>query len=213
MPIWSQWEPSFPPTQGDKVLREISLSAALLCGLLTSGNAMDYRLVPMGAGDVVILMSGSIREGDLSKLHAFIRNETKNVHGLLGFALNSPGGDLLEAENISQFIRKVGALTIVGDGAVCASACFLLFAAGKGKIVHPRAKIAVHSASMGNLENPTALAATTAMARDAAALGVPAGILGKMVMTRAAGVDFLSREDLTSMGVEFTGDEPDNTFK
>ena len=101
----------------------------------------------------------------------------------------------------------------MGDGALFASACFLLFAAGKGKVVHPRAKIAVHSASVGSLENPAALAATTAMARDAAALGVPAGILGKMVMTRSEDADFLSRGDLVSMRVDFTGDEPDDTFK
>jgi hypothetical protein len=188
--------------------------ASLLLGMMmNSGEAMDYRAVPLGNSDIVILMSGPIRRGDLDKLHAFIRNRTKDVHGLYGFALNSPGGDLLEAETISQFIRKVNALTIVGDGDLCASACFLLFAAGKGKVVHPRAKIAVHSVSVDNHENPSALAATTAMARDAATLGVPPAIIGKMVTMPARGVDFLSRQDLASMDASFTSDAPDDTFR
>jgi hypothetical protein len=159
--------------------------ASLLLGMMmNSGEAMDYRAVPLGNSDIVILMSGPIRRGDLDKLHAFIRNRTKDVHGLYGFALNSPGGDLLEAEAISQFIRKVNALTIVGDGDLCASACFLLFAA-----------------------------ATTAMARDAATLGVPPAIIGKMVTMPARGVDFLSRQDLASMDASFTSDAPDDTFR
>ena len=196
-----------------KSLRGFLLFVAGLLGCSMVASAMDYHIAPMGNNDIVIVMSGPIREGDLNKLHAFIRNNTKNVHGLFGFALNSPGGDILEAEAITKFIKKLGVLTIVSDGDLCASACFLLFAAGKGKLVHPRAKIAVHSVSIGNVENPTALAATTAMARDAATVGVPVAIIGKMVAMPAEGIDFLSRDDLQSMGVEFLPNEPDNTFR
>ena len=195
-------------------MNNLRATLLLITALLwfSTANAMDYHIAPMGNNDIVIVMSGPIRKGDLKNLHAFIRNNTKNVHGLFGFALNSPGGDVLEAEARTQFVKKLGVLTIVSGGDLCASACFLLFAAGKGKIVHPRARIAVHSVSMNTVENPEALAATTAMARDAAALGVPAAIIGKMVTMPAEGIEFLSREDLQSMGAEFLPDEPDNTF-
>jgi hypothetical protein len=121
---------------------------------------------------------------------------------LFGFALNSPGGLISEAETIAKMIHSIsGARTIVGDENICASACFLIFAAGQRKMVHYRAKVVVHATSSGEqLENIAALAATTAMARDAAELGVPASIVGKIVATPPGRMDVLSRADLMSMG-------------
>ncbi len=42
---------------------------------------------------------------------------------------------------------------------------------------------------------------TTLLARDAAACGVPPGILGKLVTTHPGRITWLSHADLTSMGV------------
>jgi hypothetical protein len=179
--------------------------------------AMDYSLVSVGRNIDVIRMSGAIVEGDAGKLFHFLENKLPagDPNGLIGgFALDSPGGNILEAEAIARYIHKLQTLTVVGDGDVCASACFLLFAAGKGKLVHPSAKIAVHSTSSANgLETPSALAATTAMARDAVELGVPKAIIGKIVATPPGKIEFLSRADLLSMDAEFSADEPDDTFR
>jgi hypothetical protein len=51
---------------------------------------------------------------------------------------------------------------------------------------------------------------TTLMARDAADLGVPPAIIGKMVQTTPGRIEWLTRSDLVSMNVTvFDGDAPD----
>ena len=62
--------------------------------------------------------------------------------------LNSPGGSVLEARDMARLIRALRVSVVVPDRAVCASACFLLFAAGRDKVAEPGAMIGVHSASV-----------------------------------------------------------------
>jgi hypothetical protein len=165
--------------------------------------AMEYQVIPAGGKEIIIGMDGPIVEGDAQKFLVFIKHIPQaNSLLLFGFALHSPGGLITEAETITKMIRSIhGSRTIVGDGNICASACFLIFAAGQKKMVHYRGKIMVHATSSDEqLENIAALAATTAMARDAAELGVPASVIAKIVVTPPGRVNILSRADLMSMG-------------
>jgi len=61
--------------------------------------------------------------------------------------LNSAGGKLLEGVKIAAAIRDAKISTAVGEKAVCASACFLIFAAGNPKFAADGARIGVHKAS------------------------------------------------------------------
>ena len=97
-------------------------------------------------------------------------------------------------------------MTIVGPQHTCASACFLVFAAGVGRTAFESARIGVHSVSDSGDDNLLAQAFTTLFARDAAAYGVPAGIIGKLVVTPPNGMTGLSHVELRQMGVEI---EPD----
>jgi hypothetical protein len=53
--------------------------------------------------------------------------------------LNSAGGRLVEGAKLAATIRLAKISTFVGSGAVCASACFLAFAAGDPKSAVPGA--------------------------------------------------------------------------
>ena len=89
--------------------------------------------------------------------------------------------------------------TNVGQNATCASACFLIFAAGETKYAFVRARIGVHGAS----ENGTgSRRGTKAMAHIAEQLDVPESIIRRMVNTPPNDVTWLSLNDLRLMGAD-----------
>jgi hypothetical protein len=79
---------------------------------------------------VIISISGEFVEGDTdaSKLSIKAANDAEKF--VSGVRLNSVGGNLLEGVKLADAIRFAKVATNVGQGAQCASACFLAFAAG-----------------------------------------------------------------------------------
>lgn len=168
-------------------------------------EAMQFSTLPVDndPDQVVIGATGEIIPGDLDRLAAYV-GALPSASRILGFTLDSPGGNLAEASKIARTFRRIGATVGVLGQAKCVSACFLIFAAGAKKITDPTALIGVHSASVEGAETAEAMAVTTAMARDTATLGVPPGIIGKMVVATAGQMEWLTQRDLTSMGVIIT---------
>ena len=83
-------------------------------------------------------------------------------------------------------IRKAAAKTIVGENETCASACFLLFLAGKEKQVFQVARFGVHSAHPNRDkedEDAASLALSALLAREYEKLGVPPAVIAKSVTT------------------------------
>jgi Clp protease len=159
---------------------------------------MTVQSVATRTGAPVLLLQGRIVPGDSKRLRAAFEAD-KRVTLLV---LNSPGGSVLEAQEMAKSIRAFGAPVLVPGNAVCASACFMLFAAGRNRLAEPGAMIGVHSASVsGGNETMDTLGVTTLMAREAAAYGVPSGITGRMVTTRPGQMAWLTRAELESMGV------------
>lgn len=185
-----------------RLLPALSLVALLAAFCPFSACAMDFELnaIP-GSNDARVLsMLGRIVPGDFSRLADF-----EKPHPTFGrVILNSEGGNVFEAVRLAELIHGEGDVVIVPDGAVCVSACFLLFAAGRNRVAGPTASIGVHSVSVSvnGDETPAALGLTTSLARVAAAYGVPPSIIRKLVTTPPGRITWLSRADLTSMGVK-----------
>src|SRR5215204_4648445 len=90
------------------------------------------------------------------------------------YVLNSPGGSPKVATNIAGSIRETSSFVMVLSGSECSSACFILLAAAKIKIIAPDALISVHSAqTKGAGEDWDALAMTAAVAKIVAGYGIP----------------------------------------
>jgi hypothetical protein len=186
------------------VFRQGIASLILLClGIpLQAAQGLEYRRVPLQDNRVIIHMSGGLEKGDRQKLEVFLQG-MPSTDLIMGYSLNSPGGFLTEAELVAEVIAATDTYVMVFKGHVCASACFLLFAAGKHKIVSPGALVGVHAVSLPGIgENFLTWGATTGMARDAAYYHVPPAIIGKMVTTAAGDVAWLSRDELSSMGTK-----------
>ena len=94
--------------------------------------------------------------------------------------------------------------TNVGQSATCASACFLIFAAGETKYANISARIGVHGASEKGV---VSRAATTSMADVAKELDVPWSIIRRMINTPPDEVEWLSLADLRLMGTKVQSDK------
>jgi hypothetical protein len=108
---------------------------------------------------------------------------------------------------MATLIRAASVNVRVENGDICASACFLLFAAGVSRSAGKHSYIGVHSASISGTESASTLAVTTLIAREAADLGVPSSIIGKLVTTAPGEITWLDAGDLESMNVNVTSPE------
>lgn len=184
----------------------IATVAALFITSHTANAATITSLAPNKENKVIINLVGEIALGDRDALATEIKNTNALGRIVSGVRLNSPGGSLAEGMSLAQLVRTARISTSVPATARCASACFLVFAAGEAKYVNYSAEVGVHGASLrGGGESAEG---TVLMARYVKELGVPEAIIGKMVITPASEMVWLSVDDLKSMGSTMVG-KPD----
>ena len=159
---------------------------------------MNFFTVDTNDDRLLLVAQGEIKEGDDRRLHEFVAKLPAQTK-LFAIGLDSPGGDLREGVYLANSIHSTGLPTIVSSRGMCASACFLMFAAGSTRMASINARIGVHSASADGEDNGPAQAVTTLMARQAAEFGVPPSIIGKMVTTPPDDMTWLNRQDLAAM--------------
>jgi hypothetical protein len=186
----------------------LGLVAAVLAAASACWQASAASLKPSVTKDgrIVISISGEIAPGDTDAFKAAVKVANDGGKLVSSIRLNSPGGNLLEGTKLADAVRFGKMATNVGQGATCASACFLVFAAGETKFANYTAQIGVHGASdESGAETVQSGAATVSMARIAKELGVPSQIIGRMVVTPPSNMVWLSPQDLMSMGVSMVG--------
>ena len=192
-------------------LFRLARAAAFTIPLILSGPrawSMDFSALPMPDGQTpVLLLEGEIVPGDAVRFRDFLasRGLTDSSARLI---LNSPGGNVSEADDIALSIRRKGLSVSVLDGQMCASACFLLFAASLERSAAPGAMIGVHSVSLFGEENLATVGITTMFAREASGFGVPPDVIGKMVTTQPSDMAWLTDAELREMKVHGLGATP-----
>lgn len=171
-----------------------------------SALAAEVKSSTLKDGRVVISISGELAEGDTEALKLAVKTANGAGKFVSSVRLNSSGGSLLEGVQLAEIVKYGKMSTNVGQGAICASACFLVFAAGETKFANYTAQVGVHGASdRSGRETAGSGAATVSMARVAKELGVPAAIIGRMVVTPPDEMVWLSPADLRSMGTTMIG--------
>ena len=174
------------------------LAPPTLAATITSSAGKDAR--------IIVQITGELSEGDADVFVDLIKRADAVGKLVANVRLNSMGGNLLEGVKLADAIRTGKISTNVGRSSTCASACFLAFAAGDTRFATYGAQIGVHGASdQAGRETVQSGAATVSMARIAKELGVPAAIIGRMVVTPPSEVVWLSPQDLQSMGVTMVG--------
>jgi hypothetical protein len=180
----------------------------LLAAVVLVSPAKTADIVKSTGADqqTTITFTGTIVEGDALKFSRLLTRK----HPVTVVKLNSRGGNIAEATKIAAMVRNANITTAVARGAMCNSACFLVFAAGKQKFAELGAAIGVHSArdNMTGKENDRSAAATVTMARLLKSYGVPEHIVGKLVTTKTETMTWLWPDDLRSMGVQMAAPWP-----
>ncbi|MBK3661891.1 ATP-dependent Clp protease proteolytic subunit [Bradyrhizobium diazoefficiens] len=187
-------------------VRNLAFAVALSSIVPSALSAATFKSVATKDGKTIILLSGEISEGDADTLKAAIKSANDVGKLVSGVRLNSPGGNLLESLKLADVVRFAKVATNVAGNAICASACFLVYAAGATKFANYTAQVGVHGASDKQGDETTASnAATVSMARAAKDLGVPPAIIGRMVVTPPNAMVWLTPQDLQSMGTTMIG--------
>jgi hypothetical protein len=151
-------------------------------------------------GDTIDMV-GPIEPGDSLRFHEFL-DAILDPENITTFALNSPGGVILEALDMADDLGTVHRITFVPDKGTCASACFYLFAAGERRMVAATARVGVHGA-YNPRTGKDASDTTIAMAKREHLLNnIPDRIVVKMVLTPSNDISWLDRVDLAAMNVE-----------
>jgi hypothetical protein len=128
-------------------LRGAALAVLLVGSVPTAANAAYIRSATSSEGKEVVFLDGEIEPGDAQSLRNVIKRSNDASRLVSAIRLNSPGGNLAEGAKLADIIRYGKIPTVVPAGAQCASACFLLFAAGSEKYASYSANVGVHGAS------------------------------------------------------------------
>lgn len=177
-----------------------------VCFTIDASSAAEITAVNSKDGKTRVDLVGEILPGDADKLKTEIQKANDVNRLVVTIRLNSQGGNLVEGVTIADIVRKGRIATSVLTGAQCASACFIIFAAGSEKFASYQAQIGVHGASDENgRETTQSNSATIGMARVIKELGVPSSIVGKMVVTPPNQMVWLTVDDLRSMETKMFG--------
>jgi hypothetical protein len=120
----------------------IAVIVSLLIAAPAAGAEITRHNVPF-IGDVIAI-AGVIEPGDDEKFDAATSN---NLPPPAIVDLNSDGGHNDPAIKIGQTVRARRYATVVSNGAICNSACVLIWLSGVERYFGETAKLGVHSAS------------------------------------------------------------------
>ena len=124
-----------------------AILASILAGsIILSANAATIKYEGIMEGLNVISITGQIAAGDADRFKEIATTLT----GPTVVRLHSPGGLVVDGLNIGIAIHSLGYQTAVLDDAVCASACGLIWLAGKPRLLTESSKIGFHAASRGD---------------------------------------------------------------
>jgi hypothetical protein len=158
-----------------------AITFAVLAFTLTfdESRAAEIKTIAAKDGRVSIAVTGEILPGDADTFSRAIKQSNDAGKFVANVRLNSEGGNLLEGAKLADAVRFGKMSTNVGKIATCASACFLVFAAGSTKFVSYGAQIGVHGASDENgRQTISSEAATVSMAKIAKDLCHPPSSAG-----------------------------------
>lgn len=106
---------------------------------------MEFSPLIMGDGVTIIHGTGPIVPGDDDRLREALRYVNRTPEGLYGLALDSPGGSVDAAYQITHVMDEQGFITAVMSGESCASACAsIVFVAGDYRLMSPGSRLGFH---------------------------------------------------------------------
>jgi hypothetical protein len=163
--------------------------------------ALDFSVVDW-RGRKAILAAGNIVFGDAGRLKSIASSAEVWPHGHRVLLLDSPGGMVHEALQMSRVIRDAALHTVVPKGAVCASACgAVLFVAGRYRTIEEGGTLGMHTCYAADTMKPVP-ECNEDIAMHAVENGVAHGsVKAFMEYTPPEEMIFFSRENAECWGI------------
>jgi hypothetical protein len=168
-----------------------------------SASAANLTITVSRDNKTIVALNGELAEGDATRLSDIIAASNKSARPASGIRLNSAGGSLIEGVRLAGIVLNAKLATVVPSGATCASACFIVFAAGNEKFAGATSTVGVPGAA--DRFGPDAAGVTPSIVKVVKELGLLDAIVEKMLATRADEVFWLSQDDLRAMGAATIG--------
>ena len=178
--------------------------ALALAASLTSAMpavAADVTSRTGADGTVTVTLAGRIGRGDPAALDAALREASASGTRVATVSLSSPGGDAAASLRLASAVLSAHLATTVEAGRTCASACFVVFAAGRPRSVGPGAVLGVHGVAVGGRDTPRGKVIDGKLATVLRDLGTPERVVAAMLATPPSGLYVLGEGDLMAMGV------------
>lgn len=181
------------------------ISALLISVSLTAScKAAKFDYYYNGEGNAVITLEGEIVEGDRERFRDVVKGLNRNNRYVSGLRLNTGGGNLKEGFGIAADVMATKIDTMVYRNSMCASACFLIFAAGNQKWIDDGARIGVHAAADQNgKETVGSMATTLEMVRIMKMLNAPPSVIAKAATTVPGAMAWLTADEAIAMGARW----------
>lgn len=180
----------------------------LLITLLGANPSQAVQIDPYltDSGHINIFVSGEIKSGDFRKFRKAIAHYIDAGFTIDTILLNSAGGAVVDAVGMAFTIKSSGADTAVGKDQLCASSCFMLFAAGNNRYLIDSSKVGVHQISFGGQSNLSSLGLSVQMSDIYDLFHIPESISYRMLKTPPSQVYWLTSSDKTNFNI------PDHDF-
>jgi hypothetical protein len=174
---------------------------AIIAQLPTSLSAMDFETTEMD-GRKVLLASGPIEIGDAARYRLALLQIPEQPHGAKVVLLDSPGGSVNAAFEMSAVNDDFTVHMVIPDGAICASACAsIIYISGDYRTTSTDGRFGQHSCSRAGVPD---LDCNEQMATHAFEHGVAHGAVGAFVTYVApADIFWLSNSDLDCWNISF----------
>jgi hypothetical protein len=165
----------------------------------SASEATNFELVDW-RGIKALRLSGVISPGATAKFRSIADQAEPAKHGVPVLLLDSPGGDVLEALQLSTAIKNRSFHTVIPNGASCASACAsIVFVAGKYRTMEHFGRFGQHSCSIGGRPDPEC---NEIISEHAVSSGVSHGSVAAFVTyTPPDEILWFSREDIDGWGI------------
>lgn len=175
-------------------------SFALLQASTTSGAYA--QTVDVSQDGSVLVFSGEIGPAALNEFNEAL----SSAPTVTKVTLASPGGLVVPAMEIASIVHTLGISTEVPPGATCASACSIIFLAGKGR--QALGQLGVHQMSADGSGAVSGVQFILAEMLDAFEdYGVDRRVSRHMLTTPPEAMYFFSDFELTEYGINRTGEE------
>ena len=171
-----------------------------LAGCLFSGKAFPADIIRDSSFSEVDLyyLNGEIVSGDGSKFKNLLdRTRNRNHPGFL--LLNSDGGSVMAAYELSQQIIENNLGTLVLQDGSCYSSCFLLLASGHPRGAYASSHIGVHRISIKDAESYASKGFSVDMSEIYRELNVPPKIRLAMLETPSKEMYILTPSDIREL--------------